>query len=139
MDKEEQAVLDVVRKFLDSYSKRSVEECMSTIATSTPILLLGTNDNEVFRTSEDIRAAFKRDFDNMTNIRWGEHRNTHVQASSTLACVFVELPISYQSEGKEVRNLFRYAFTLAKEGAQWKICAGMASVPFASGTYSFHQ
>jgi hypothetical protein len=137
MNKEEQAVLEAAVKFLDSYSRRNVDGCISMISASGSILMLGTNDDEVFRTTHDVRAAFKRDFENMTNIRWGEHRNTHVQASPTLACVFMELPISYQSEGKEVRTLLRYAFSLVKEDKQWKICAGMASVPFASGTYSF--
>ena len=137
MNKEEQAALDVVVKFLDGYSRRNVDDCMSAITTTNPILMLGTNDDEVFRTTADVRAAFKRDFDNMTSIRWGEHRITHVQVCPALACVFIELPITYQSEGKDVGTLFRYALTLVKEGAQWKICAGMASVPFASGTYAF--
>ncbi|PKN61444.1 MAG: hypothetical protein CVU57_29525 [Deltaproteobacteria bacterium HGW-Deltaproteobacteria-15] len=137
MNKEEQAALDVVMKFLDGYSGRNVDDCMSAIAASKSILMVGTNDNEVFRTPEDVRAAFKRDFDKMADIRWGEHRNVHVQASQTLASVFIELPISYQSEGENVQTLFRYALTLVKEGGQWKICAGVASVPFASGTYAF--
>jgi hypothetical protein len=70
-------------------------------------------------------------------IRWGEYRHIHVEAVSTLACVIIELPISHQSEGKNFETLFRYALTLAKEGEQWKICAGMASVPYGTGTYSF--
>jgi len=137
MNMEEQAALDVVRSFLDSYSKRDVEACMSLISASEPFLLLGTNDDEVFRSSQEVRAAFRRDFENMTDIRWGGHRNVHVQVAPTLASVFIELPISYRSEGKEVGALFRYALSLVKEGAQWKISAGMASVPFASGTYAF--
>jgi len=137
MNKEEQAALDAVMKFLGGYSRRNVDDCMSAMTTSMPVFMLGTNDDEVFRTIEDVRAAFKRDFDNMTNIRWGEHHNTHVQVCPTLASVFIELPITYQSEGKEFGTLFRYALTLVKEGVQWKICAGMASVPFASGTYAF--
>ncbi len=51
----------------------------------------------------------------------------------------VELPISYQTDGKDVEVLFRYALTLTKVGEQWKICSGMASVPFAAGTYSFSK
>ena len=61
----------------------------------------------------------------------------HPEAASTFASVIVEAPISYQSGGKGVETLFRYALTLTKEGEQWKICSGMASVPFAVGTYSF--
>lgn len=137
MTKDEQAALDTVRNFLDNYSKRSVENCVSSIATSRPILLFGTNDNEVFKTIEDVRDAFNRDFSNMTNIRWGEYRHIHVEAISTLACVIVELPISYQCGGKDVETHFRYALTLIREEEQWKICAGITSVPFRAGTYSF--
>ncbi len=137
MTKEEQAALDAVMNFLDSYSRRSIEDCMSAIATSKPLLMFGTNDNEVFRTTEDVRAAFTKDFASMANIRWGKHRNVHVEAVSTLAFVMIELPISYLSEGKNVETLFRYALTLTQESGQWKICSGMASVPFATGTYVF--
>ena len=75
----------------------------------------------------------------MSNIRWGEPRNIHIDATPILACVIVELPISYQNQGKEVKTLFRYVLTLTKEDKQWKICSGMASVPFVSGTYSFPE
>jgi len=134
MNNEEQAVLEVVMNLLDSYSKRSVEGCMSAMAASKPILLFGTSDNDVFRTTEDVRAAFTKDFASMINIRWGERRNIHVESTSTLASVIVELPISYQSDGENVETLYRYALTFTKEGGQWKICSGMASVPFAAGT-----
>jgi hypothetical protein len=60
MNKEEQAALDVVMKFLDGYSGRNVDDCMSAIAASKSILMVGTNDNEVFRTPEDVRAACQR-------------------------------------------------------------------------------
>jgi ketosteroid isomerase-like protein len=139
MTNEKQAVLDTVKDFLDSYAQRSIERCMSLLSVSRPILLFGTNENEVFKTHDDLRSAFKRDFESMTHIRWGKHRQFHVEALSTLASVLVELPISYQSEGKEVETLFRYALTLTKEGEQWKICSGMASVPFMAGTYSFSE
>ncbi len=137
MDKEEQAALDAVLSFLDHYAKRNIDGCMSALTTSKPILLFGTNEDEVFIKTEDIRTALTKDFDSMTNIRLGKYRNVHVETSAALASVMVELPISYQSEGKEVETLFRYALTLTKEGKQWKICSGMASVPFTSGTYSF--
>ena len=68
MTKDEQAALDAVRNFLDNYSKKSVENCMSAIAASRPILLFGMNDNEVFKTIKDVHNAFDRDFSNMTNI-----------------------------------------------------------------------
>ena len=139
MNHEEQAAVAVVMNFLDSYAGRSVEGCMSVIAASTPILLFGTNDNEVFRTTEEVRAAFTKDFAGMTNICWGKRRNIHVESVSTLASVIFELPISYQHDGKDVETLIRYALTLTKEDEQWKICSGTASVPLAAETYSFPQ
>jgi hypothetical protein len=139
MNNEEQAVLNAVMNFLDNYSKRNVEGCISSLSDSKPLLVLGTNDNEVFKTREDVRQALKKDFSSMVNIRWGELRNVHVEAAPTLANVIVELPICYQTQGKDVETLFRYALTLANEGGSWKICCGMASVPFMAETYSFSQ
>jgi hypothetical protein len=137
MTDEEQGAFETVKNFLDSHSQRNIENCMSLISASRPILLFGTNENEVFETRDDVRSALKRDFESMTNIRWGEHRQFHVEALSTLASVLVELPISYEIEGKRTETLFRYALTLTREDGEWKICSGMASVPFAAGTYSF--
>ncbi len=139
MNHEEQSVLNAVMTFLDSYASRNVEECMSAIAVSKPILLLGTNDNEVFKTAEEVREAFEKDFASMTNIRWGKQRYIHIIASPTIASVIFELPISYQTDGKDVEVIFRYALTLTKEAERWKICSGMASVPYATGTYSFSE
>jgi hypothetical protein len=106
MKPEEQAALDAVMNFLESYAGRSVEGCMSLIAASRPILLFGTNDNEVFKTTGEVRAAFTKDFAGMTNIRWGKRRNIHVESAPTLASVIVELPISYQHAAKMLKRSF---------------------------------
>jgi hypothetical protein len=82
MNNEEQAALDTVMGFLDSYARGDVEACMSAIAVSTPILLMGTNESEVFKTVEEVRDAFTRDSANMQNMRWGEPRNVDVVSTS---------------------------------------------------------
>ncbi len=129
--------MNAVMSFLESYSKKDVESCMSAITTNHPILLMGTNDNEVFRSADEVRDAFERDFANMDDIRWEEFRFSRADASGSLATVIIELPVSYRSEGSEVRTLFRYALTLVNENGAWKICSGVASVPFQSGSYRF--
>jgi hypothetical protein len=134
---EKQAVLNAVMNYLDSYSRKEIENCMLAISTSTPILLFGTNDNEVFRSADEVRTALNRDFDLMSNIRWDRHSYLHIETSPTLASVVIELSISYQSEGKHIETPFRYALTLIKEDLLWKICSGMACVPFPTGTYAF--
>lgn len=139
MTDDEKGAFETVKHFLEGYSQRNVEACMSLISAAKPILLFGTNENEVFKTPDDVRSALKSDFEGMIHIHWGEHRHFHVEAQSTFASVLLELPISYQVEGKEHETLFRYALTLVKEDGQWKICSGMASVPFAAGTYSFSE
>lgn len=139
MTRDEQAALDTVMKFLDSYAESNVEGCMSVMATSKPILLLGTNENEILRTTEEVRTLLERDFASMTDISFGTHRNLHVEVVPGLSSVIIEFPISYRSEGDNVETLFRYALTLIKEGEAWKISSGMASVPFSAGTYSFPE
>jgi ketosteroid isomerase-like protein len=136
-DDDQQAALSAVMDFLNGYAKADLDGCMRIVAASTPILLFGTNDNEVFTSSEDVRDALTRDFAAMSDIRWGETRHSHVVAGQAFANVLLELPISYRAAGKKVETLFRYALTLAKEGRRWKICGGMAGVPAPSGTYAF--
>ncbi len=87
MTKQEQAALNAVTCFLDNYAKKNVEGCMSAMVSSKPILLLGTNENEVFRSAKDVRAAFTKDFTSMSSIRWGKDRNIYVEAKATLASV----------------------------------------------------
>lgn len=137
MTDEERTAVDTVMAFLNSYAKGDIDGCMATISSSGPVLMFGTNDNEIFKSIEEIRGAFVRDYQSMEDLRWGECRNLHVQAVPGLASVIVEMPIAYRSEGEEVKTLFRYALTLVRESGQWKIRCGMASVPFASGTYTF--
>lgn len=143
MTHEKQAAINTVINYLDNYARKNLENCMTAIVATTPILLFGTNDNEVLRSAEEMRAAFTRDFNSMEDIRWGAHRYLHVEASPTLASVVLELSIAYtaieQQVAKDIETLFRYAFTLVKEDKQWKICAALASVPFATGTYTFGQ
>lgn len=137
MKSNSQTALEVVLRFLNSYSKEDVEACLSAFSTTRELMLLGTNDNEVFSSLQEIREAFSRDFASMSNIRFGDIRHSHVESGDTLATVLVELPITFETEGKQEQTLFRYALTLVTENGNWKIYAGMASVPFSAGTYSF--
>ncbi|HLZ33448.1 MAG TPA: nuclear transport factor 2 family protein [Nitrospira sp.] len=137
MTKEEAAVREVVKEFLSGYEQRQVESCMSVMTHSRPLLFLGTNADEVWKTPEDLRAAFDRDFRTMTNIRWGDYRHFAIEASATLASVLIELPVSFQVGEKQEQTLFRFALTLHKELEQWKISLAMGSVPHKAGTITF--
>ena len=137
MKNEKQEVIKTVGRFLDTYTKKDIEGCMGFIANKTPFLMLGTNDDEVLTDPSGLREAFQKDFSIMTDINFGKYRNQYVDANENLASVIIELPISYKSDGQRTLKLFRYALILTKENDRWKVCAGMASVPFKSGTYSF--
>lgn len=139
MTNDEKTAVDTVMRFLDCYADRNVEGCMALLTTRQPIFMLGTNENEVFRTADEVRSAFTRDFASMTAMRWGQQRHMHVVTACELASVTVEMSISYESDGKRVATIFRYALTLVKEAAEWKICSGLASVPFTEGTYKFPE
>lgn len=139
MNNGQESAMHAVMNFLRSYSEKDVEKCMSAIATSKPVMMMGTNDNEVFASPPEIREAFRKDFANMDDIRWGEPRHAHTEASEKLAFVIVELPVTFRSEGEEVKTLFRYAPGLVPENGGWKIFSGIASVPFKSGTCTFQD
>jgi ketosteroid isomerase-like protein len=137
MDDEKQAVMETIRRFLNAYAKKDVERWMEFITKKPSFLILGTNEDEISQDLDALREALKRDFSMMNNIDFGAYRNQFIETDGKLASVIIELPISYESEGKQTRTLFRYALTLAKKDDHWKVCAGMASVPLKSGTYSF--
>jgi ketosteroid isomerase-like protein len=137
MEDEKPAVMQVIQFYLNAYAEKDIAGCMNLVAEEAPILFLGTNDDEVLRDRLGLEEAFRKDFSLMSHIRFGEPRNQYLKAHGQLASVILELPISYESSGQQNHALFRYAVTLTQEHNQWKICAGMASVPFKSGTYTF--
>ncbi|WP_076790828.1 nuclear transport factor 2 family protein [Chlorobium sp. KB01] len=96
MNSNSRATLDVVLQFLDNYSKQDIDACLSAFSSVKELKLLGTNDNEVFSSLQEIREAFSRDFTSMANIRFGEIRHSHVESVDTLATVLVELPITFE-------------------------------------------
>lgn len=137
MNSDQESAMHTVMNFLRSYAKKDTAACISAFASSKPVLMMGTNDDEIFRSVTEICEAFGRDFANMDDIRWGEIRHAHTEAEGLLASVIMEAPVSWRSEENEVHTLFRYALTLIREAGEWKICSGIASVPFKSGTYTF--
>jgi ketosteroid isomerase-like protein len=137
VEDERRTVMEVIQLYLYAYAKKDIQGCMKLIARESPLLMLGTNDDEVLSDRIGLEEAFQKDFSMMNNIDFGEFRNQYIEAYGQLASVIVELPISYESGGQQNQTLFRYALTLTKERDQWKICAGMASVPSKRGTYSF--
>lgn len=137
MKQDMQAVSDTVMTFLEAYAKGDVDACLSVFAQESPILVLGTNLDEVCQSREDLRAGLLRDFASMSQVRWGDARHLHITPGSSHAGVLLELPLTYVAEGKTEQVMFRYAFSLVKEMGQWKIVTGMASIAAAAGSYVF--
>ena len=137
MHSEDAVIRQVINDFLGSYERRNVDGCMSYMSSAKPFLFLGTNANEVFKTSHDLREAFHKDFSTFTDIHWGEYRHIAIIGSPTLASAVLEVPFSFQVKGKKQDTLFRFALTLQKQNDQWKICLAMASIPHAADTVTF--
>lgn len=131
------AVSETIQRYLDAYAKKDLEGCLACIAAQAPLLMLGTNDDEIITDRKELLNAYQRDFALMNNLVFGEIRQRHVEAGADLASMLLELPLRYTAEGEETKTLFRFAFTLVRESGEWRISAGMTSVPFTSGTYSF--
>ncbi|NTW51514.1 MAG: nuclear transport factor 2 family protein [Chlorobiaceae bacterium] len=133
----EQGALESVRRYLGGYSSGNIDESMSVIASSAEILLFGTNIDEVFRSTDEVRTALERDAGIMTNIQFGDFRSLHLETAPSLAFVLLEVPVSYEADGQNNNTLMRMGFSLVQEDGMWKISSGMVSVPFGSGSYSF--
>jgi len=137
MVKKEQEVKVAVKSFLDAYANQDIDVCMSLISNEKPLLLIGTNEDEICKDKESLRTAFLKDFSVMADVKFEDPTNYYVQVDNTLASVIYDVIITYKADNKSVKIFFRYAFTFIKENNQWKICALLMSAPFRSNTYTF--
>ena len=137
MNSDEQAVMTAVGSFLVAYTQADIDTCIAALSTQRPLLLMGTNEDEVICTHEAAKKLFEADFKSMSGLRWAPYQQQWVAVSADLASVIIALPLTYRHADKDVTVQFRYAFTLACEEKQWKICAAVASVPRPAQTYAF--
>ena len=137
MTQEQSQVLEAVKCYLDGYAKGDVEQCMSVMSGTGPVLMIGTNMDEVLESGADIRDAIERDMQHMSDIRFGEFSHLQVEAVAGLASVVLQLPVSFSVDGDENRTIMRFAVTLKPEAGDWKMCSCLVSVPFDAGTYLF--
>ena len=133
----ENSVNAAVDLFFDGYARGDLAACLSACAEQQPVMIVGTNVDEICQNREQLALALKRDFASMSAVHWGTPRHRQVVASPAMASVFIERPLSYTADGQDQQVLFRYAFTLLPELGQWKICSAMAAVPAAAGNYQF--
>lgn len=126
-----------VMQFLTAYANRDVDACMGLIAKNSPLLIVGTNADEVFTTLDEVKASLQRDFANMSNVTLSELNHIAVIAEESLASVLLELPISFLANDQLENVILRYAFTLVKEHEEWRIAQAIASLPVSSGSYNF--
>lgn len=137
MTKERAAIQQIVNEFLQAYELQQVDRVMSFYSQTTALLVLGTNENEAFQSTQELREAYKRDFSDMANFKWGAFHQFSLEVSEGLASVLMEMPMSFQAEGKKQQSLFRLSLTLRNEGNKWMICEALGSVPYPAGTVSF--
>ena len=133
----EKSVNAAIDRFFDGYSRRDLAACLAVFVERSPMMIVGTNVDEICRHREQLEAALQRDFASMSAVHWGAPRHRQVVAGPAMASVFIERPLSYTADGQDQQVLFRYAFTLLLESGQWKICSAMAAVPAAAGNYKF--
>lgn len=135
--KHQETVKDAVMQFLNAYASRDLEGCMQLIAKDRPLMLLGTNLDEVFKTREEVQQSLQRDFAAMSNIQWGSARHISMEATDNLASVLIELPVSYVANERQEQTMLRYALVLIKQDDSWRIVQAMASLPAPAGSYNF--
>src|SRR5690554_4784455 len=101
MNQYEVEVFNTVGSFLGAYAGKDINTCLSYIATGMPLLIMGTNDDEIITSYDEIRDAFEADISVMENVSWGEVRYSYVKAENSLGSVLVELPINFTNQGTE--------------------------------------
>ena len=133
----EKSINETIDRFFDGYANGDMAACLSAFVEQPPMMVVGTNVDEICQDREQLASALQRDFASMSAVRWGTPRYRQVFAAQSMASVFIERPLAYTADGEEQQLLFRYAFTLRPESGQWKVCSAMAAVPAAAGNYQF--
>ena len=62
MNQYEVEVFNTVGSFLGAYAGKDINTCLSYIATGMPLLIMGTNDDEIITSYDEIRDALRRIF-----------------------------------------------------------------------------
>ena len=133
----EDSVKDAAMQFLSAYASRDLEGCMQLIAKDKPLMVVGTNLEEVFKTREEVQHSLKRDFASMSNIQWGVPSHISTEAVENLASVMIELPVSFFANEMQEQTMLRYALVFIKQEDCWRIVQAMASLPVPAGSYNF--
>ena len=131
------SVKDAAMQFLSAYASRDLEGCMQWMAKDRPLMVVGTNLEEVFKTREEVQQSLKRDFATMSNIQWGVPSHISTEATENLASVIIELPISYVADKKQEKIMLRYMLAFIRQYDCWRIVQAMASLPAEVGSYNF--
>jgi ketosteroid isomerase-like protein len=137
MSGEEQAVLETLQRYFAGYAQGDVELCMSTIAPTGPLLLFGTNADEIATSAAEVRAGLERDMAAMSDVRVGDLQRLHIEATATQAFALFEVSMAWRSAGADTTTQMRFALSLGKADGQWRIRSGLVSVPSTAGTYQY--
>ncbi len=130
MAAERQAVEGLVAAFWKAHESSDPAPTSRLLASSSDLLLFGTDAAEVMRTRAQWEAQVKADYEVVQAMKFGPPKNLSVllAGDGASASVLCEIPGELTIGGKGQQAVFRFAAGVRKEGGEWRIVQGMVAV-----------
>jgi len=130
VDRDRAEVVATVIRFWQAYERKDLAALSNMLTTADDFTFFGSDAAEVVKTRPEWEELMRNDWQVFETIRFGEPRNIAVQISADkqLASIVYEVTDISLVEGKNIESLDRFAMTMRKEGAAWRIVQGMTAV-----------
>ncbi|QCR17474.1 DUF4440 domain-containing protein [Methanosarcina mazei] len=124
----EKAVMDVLKKFAESYAKHDLESAMSLIAPDDDVVIYGTGADEKFMGSEAIKSQFERDWSQIEEPGL-EYKWISVSAVGNVAWASMDAVFKAKIDGRKTKFSSRITEVFEKRENRWLIVQGHFSFP----------
>ena len=126
--KTETEVMSVLNKLAEAFRKKNLEDLMMLHVPDPDVVVIGSEAGEEHVGIKDVKAFFKRLFDNYEALSMEFSCNT-ISTAGTVAWAFANSKITLRSGDQEITEQGRITFVLEKRGDKWLMVQGHHSAP----------
>ncbi len=127
----EKEVIEVINRFVETYTHHDIEGTLALLAPDPDILLIGTGRDEKILGIEQARTQIKRDYEQGGDflIKLG---TTTVSSAGPVAWIAADSQWQVKIGGRKIDYYWRWTMVLEKRQNKWLIMQSHLSAPEAS-------
>ncbi len=127
---EKQAIESLVNDFWKAYDTKDLAATTKVFSNSGELMFFGTDSAEVIRNIAEWESQAKNDWELFQSVKFGQMKNvsTVVSSDGELGSIVCEMPADLTIGGEQTHVLFRFAGTMRKEQAEWRLVQGMVAM-----------